>query len=108
MQTITEREVKIHWSSILTQIEKRGERFLIFREGKPVADLIPHEQKEEIFDTMTDEDMSKQEDSRQEELEPLKRIAGIVLPTKKLEKASMPKIKVTGKPLSQIIIEDRR
>jgi hypothetical protein len=44
-------------------------------------------------------------------LQRLQRLAGasgIVLPTKPKRKAEMPTIQVTGTPLSQIIIEDRR
>ena len=50
------------------------------------------------------------EAERERELTKLQAIApvGIVFPTKPLKKAVMPTIRVTGKPLSQMIIEDRR
>jgi antitoxin (DNA-binding transcriptional repressor) of toxin-antitoxin stability system len=35
-------EAKTHLSSILAEVEQNGETFLICRNGKPVADLVPH------------------------------------------------------------------
>jgi len=41
MKIVNVHETKTNLSAILKEIEK-GERFLICRNGKPVADLIPH------------------------------------------------------------------
>ena len=35
-------EAKTHLSSVLADVEHKGETFLICRNGKPIADLIPH------------------------------------------------------------------
>jgi antitoxin (DNA-binding transcriptional repressor) of toxin-antitoxin stability system len=107
MKAIEEYEVQIQFSSLLTKIEKEGETFLICRNGKPVADLMPHKNKAE---TPESESNHKEVMKRVSLLQRLKALnhPGIVLPTKKPRKASMPTIKVTGKPLSQMIIEDRR
>ena len=42
MKTVEEDDVKIHFSSILIDIERDRETFLICRNGKPIADLLPH------------------------------------------------------------------
>ena len=42
MKTITVHEAKTRLSSVLTRVETKGESFLICRNGKPVADLVPH------------------------------------------------------------------
>lgn len=43
-------EAKSSLSRLLEQVE-RGERVVIARAGKPVADLVPHQQREVIFGT---------------------------------------------------------
>ena len=103
MQTLDEREVQREFFVVLTMIEQRGETILICRDGKPIADLTPHHAQANY----------SADNTRLITPSPLQRLkqmkpAGIVLPTKKLKKAAMPTITVTGKPLSQIIIEDRR
>lgn len=45
MRTITINEKGTDISAALSQIEKKGETFIIYRNGKPVADLIPHIRK---------------------------------------------------------------
>ena len=35
-------EAKTHLSSVLAEVEHKGETFLICRNGKPIADLVPH------------------------------------------------------------------
>lgn len=42
MITVDEHEAKADFSGLLSQVEKKGERVLICRNGKPVADLVPH------------------------------------------------------------------
>lgn len=42
MKTLNIHEAKTHLSSVLADLEGKGETFLICRHGKPVADLIPH------------------------------------------------------------------
>jgi antitoxin (DNA-binding transcriptional repressor) of toxin-antitoxin stability system len=48
MKSLNVHEAKTKLSSVLTQIETRGEKFLICRNGKPVADLVPHEKKSRL------------------------------------------------------------
>ena len=42
MKTVNVHEAKTQFSGLLAEIEKRGERIIICRNGKPVADLVPH------------------------------------------------------------------
>jgi prevent-host-death family protein len=42
MITVNVHEAKTNLSSLLSQVEKNGEPVLICRNGKPVADLVPH------------------------------------------------------------------
>lgn len=94
METVNINDIRTNIFSILEKMEKEGKSFLIFRDGKPVADLIPH-----------------QKENRLKEKTPLQKLsqagAGIP-PSKELRKASVPTITVKGKELSRMIIEDRR
>jgi antitoxin (DNA-binding transcriptional repressor) of toxin-antitoxin stability system len=42
MKTLNIHETKTHLSSLLKEIEATGERIVICRNGKPVADLSAH------------------------------------------------------------------
>jgi prevent-host-death family protein len=42
MKTVNVHEAKTNFSGLLATIEKSGESIVICRNGKPVADLIPH------------------------------------------------------------------
>jgi len=42
MKSVNVHEAKTQLSAILVEIEKKGEQFLICRNGKPIADLVPH------------------------------------------------------------------
>ncbi|MDM8548726.1 hypothetical protein QUF72_01560 [Desulfobacterales bacterium HSG2] len=103
METLSVHDIQTNISSILEKREKEGKSFLIFRDGKPVADLIPHQmdEKENIADV----------ENRVKEKTPLQKLsqagAGIP-PSKELRKASLPTITVKGKELSRMITEDRR
>lgn len=43
MKTVNVHDAKTNFSSLLAEIEKRRTRFVICRNGKPVADLVPHQ-----------------------------------------------------------------
>ncbi len=43
MKTINVHEAKSNLSGLLLEIEQRGIRIVICRNGKPVADLVPHQ-----------------------------------------------------------------
>ncbi len=48
MRTINISETDTEIFSILHEIEKSGEMFIICRNGQPIADLIPHKKKRKI------------------------------------------------------------
>lgn len=41
-------EAKTHLSALLAEIEATGEKVLICRHGKPVADLLPHRKRNRL------------------------------------------------------------
>jgi antitoxin (DNA-binding transcriptional repressor) of toxin-antitoxin stability system len=43
MKALNVHETKTNLSSILAQVETQGEKFTICRNGKPIADLVPHQ-----------------------------------------------------------------
>jgi len=45
MQMLNIHEAGIRFPLLLTEIEQNGEMFVICRDGKPIADMIPHSQK---------------------------------------------------------------
>ncbi len=42
MKIVSVHEAKTKLSALLVDIEKTGEKVIICRQGKPVADLVPH------------------------------------------------------------------
>lgn len=42
MKIVTIDEAQTHFSALLEAVEATGEPVLIYREGTPVADLVPH------------------------------------------------------------------
>lgn len=48
MKIINIHEAKTQLSALLTEIEKTGEKIIICRHGKPVADLIPHRKRSRL------------------------------------------------------------
>ena len=43
MKTVNVHDAKTGLSGLLAEIEKNGKRIVICRNGKPVADLVPHQ-----------------------------------------------------------------
>jgi antitoxin (DNA-binding transcriptional repressor) of toxin-antitoxin stability system len=43
MKAVNVHEAKTGFSKLLAEIEQRGSRFVICRNGQPVADLVPHQ-----------------------------------------------------------------
>lgn len=41
MKTLNVHEAKTRLSSILAAVEKKGEKYVICRSGKPIAELVP-------------------------------------------------------------------
>ena len=48
MQKLNIHEAKTRLSAVLSDVEKKGERFLICRNGHPVAELIPHNRRSRL------------------------------------------------------------
>lgn len=42
MKRVNVREAKAGLSGLLAEVEKSGKRVVICRNGKPIADLVPH------------------------------------------------------------------
>lgn len=42
MQTLNVHEAKTKLSAVLLEVEQKGESFIICRNGKPVAKIVPH------------------------------------------------------------------
>lgn len=45
MREIGAYEAKTHLSKLLERVEKKGERFIITKHGRPVAELVPVAQR---------------------------------------------------------------
>ncbi|MBM3859144.1 MAG: type II toxin-antitoxin system Phd/YefM family antitoxin [Verrucomicrobia bacterium] len=43
MKSVNVHDAKTGFSKLLSEIEERGSRFIICRNGHPVADLVPHQ-----------------------------------------------------------------
>ncbi len=48
MKKANVHEAKTHLSAMLAEIEEKGESYAICRNGKPVADLVPHVRKDRL------------------------------------------------------------
>ncbi len=48
MKKLNVHETKTNLSAILTKIEKDGEKYVICRNGNPVADIVPHKKKKRL------------------------------------------------------------
>jgi len=48
MKTINIHKAKTELSAVLAEIEQTGKRFTICRNGRPIADLVPHVKKNRL------------------------------------------------------------
>ena len=48
MKALNIHQAKANFSTVLIEVEKHHESFLIYRNGKPVADLVPHKKKSRL------------------------------------------------------------
>ena len=48
MENVNIHEAKTKLSSLLLKVEQNGETFLICRNGKPVAELVPHKKSSRL------------------------------------------------------------
>ncbi len=49
MKTLSIHDVETQISSVLLEIEEKGERFVICRNGEPIADITPHRRKSRLM-----------------------------------------------------------
>lgn len=86
------KEVKNNLSRLLIKV-KAGEEILITDRGRPVARIVQERQGNK---------------SIREVLAPLVQRGLIVLPSRSTPKKGISPVKITGKLVSEIVIEDRR
>jgi len=48
MQSKNIHEAKTHLSALLAAVDEKGESFLICKNGRPIADLLPHRHKDRL------------------------------------------------------------
>jgi prevent-host-death family protein len=48
MQKLNIHEAKTRLSAVLTEVEQKGAAFLICRNGKPIAELVPHKKRNRL------------------------------------------------------------
>ena len=48
MKALNIHETKTNLSSILARVETQGEEFIICRNGKPIANLVPYQKKSRL------------------------------------------------------------
>ncbi len=48
MKMVNVHEAKTQLSALLAEVEETGERVLICRYGKPIADLVPHRKRNRL------------------------------------------------------------
>jgi antitoxin (DNA-binding transcriptional repressor) of toxin-antitoxin stability system len=86
------KEIKNNLSRFLSQV-KAGEEVMITERGKPIARIIKENSNNLAI---------------QKALAPLIEKGLVVLPTSRLEKGAPDRYETTGKPVSEMVIEDRR
>jgi antitoxin (DNA-binding transcriptional repressor) of toxin-antitoxin stability system len=48
MKTVSIHDIETQLLSMLLEIEKKGERVVVYRDGVPIVDLIPHRRKSRL------------------------------------------------------------
>ncbi|MBU0544258.1 MAG: type II toxin-antitoxin system prevent-host-death family antitoxin [Proteobacteria bacterium] len=86
------KDVKNNLSKLLIQV-KAGEEILITERGRPVARIIKENHRDH---------------SLRAALEPLVQRGLVTLPSRNILKDSISAIELSGKPVSEMVIEDRR
>jgi prevent-host-death family protein len=86
------KDAKNNLSRYLAQV-KAGEEILITDRGKPFARIVREDEGRRTL---------------QETLAPLIRKGLIALPTRSLAKDNLTPLRVLGKPVSEMVLEDRR
>ena len=86
------KEVKNNLSRLLAQV-KAGEEILITKRGRPVARIVKENHGDKYIRAT---------------LEPLVQRGLITLPSRSILKDRISAVEVLGKPVSEMVIEDRR
>jgi antitoxin (DNA-binding transcriptional repressor) of toxin-antitoxin stability system len=86
------KEVKNNLSRLLARV-KAGEEILITKRGKPIARIVKENQGYNSIRTA---------------LEPLVRRGLVTLPSRSILKDDISAVEASGKPVSEMVIEDRR
>ena len=86
------KEVKNNLSKLLGRV-KAGEEILITKRGKPIARIVKENHKY---------------NSIREALEPLVQRGLVTLPSRSILKDHISAVEVSGKPVSEMVIEGRR
>jgi len=86
------KEVKNNLSRLLARV-KDGEEILITDRGRPIARIVKEKQGNNLI---------------REALAPLVQRGMITLPSRNIIKDRISAVEVSGKPVSEIVIEDRR
>jgi prevent-host-death family protein len=86
------KDVKNNLSRFLAQV-KAGEEILITERGKPIARIVKEKHSEKSIHAA---------------LGPLIQKGMIALPSRHLQREHLVPVEVSGKPISEMVIEDRR
>jgi prevent-host-death family protein len=86
------KEVKNNLSRLLDQV-KAGEEILITERGRPIARIVKENNSDKLIRAA---------------LAPLVQRGLIALPSRSISKGRLERAKVPGKPVSEMITEDRR
>ena len=86
------KEIKNHLSRFLARV-KAGEEVVITERGKPIARIVKEtEERKAVYSALFD----------------LVEKGIVVLPGKSIDKEEIPAIEAPGKPVSEMVVEDRR
>ena len=86
------KEVKNNLSRLLAQVEA-GEEILITKRGRPIARIVKENHGDKSIRTA---------------LDPLVQSGLITLPSRSILKDNISEVEALGKPVSEMVIEDRR
>ena len=86
------KEVKNNLSRLLAQV-KAGEEILITKRGRPIARIVKENHGDKSIRTA---------------LDPLVQSGLITLPSRSIMKDNISAVETSGKPVSEMVIEDRR
>lgn len=92
MLSVGIKEVKNNLSRLLAQV-KAGEEILITKRGRPIARIVKENHADKSIRTA---------------LDPLVQSGLITLPSRSIMKDNISAVETLGKPVSEMVIEDRR